>query len=85
MQNTPGAVRGFDPAVAGKRAECDGGSVDAEGHASREEFAGTLTGEYLEYGSPPQRWYLMAHLTFKPPYYDDDSVWCETGFLFVMD
>jgi hypothetical protein len=78
-------VTGFDPELAGKRAECDGGSVDAEGHASREEFAGTLTGVFMEHGSPPTRWYLMMALTLKPPYYEQDSVWCEQGFLFVME
>lgn len=85
MQGMTSATRGFDPALAGKRAECDGGSVDSEGRASREEFGGTLTGEYLEYGEPPQRWYLLTALTLKPPYYEEDSVWCETGFLFVME
>jgi hypothetical protein len=85
MQGIPSGVRGYDSALAGKRAECDGGSVDHEGRAAREDFAGTLTGEYLEYGTPPQRWYLMTGLTLKPPYYDEESVWCETGFLFVME
>jgi hypothetical protein len=76
---------GFDPAMAGKRAECDGGSVDAEGRAGREEFAGTLTGDYMEHGSPPWRWYLMTQLTRKPPDYEWDAVWCESGFLFVVE
>lgn len=79
-------VRGFDPDVAGKRAECDGGSVSGGGLASREDFAGTLTGEYLEEGDPPWRWYFMTDLTKKPDDHPEgDGVWCETGFLFVMD
>ncbi|MGH2586861.1 MAG: hypothetical protein ACRDJE_18260 [Dehalococcoidia bacterium] len=85
-QGAAGVVRyGFDPAMAGRRAECDGGSVDAEGRASREEFAGRLTGEYFEQGDPPWRWYLMTDLTQRPPYFEHESVWCDAGFLFVMD
>ncbi len=79
------AATGFDPTLVGKRAECDGGSVDAEGRASREEFTGTLTGVYVDHGSPPTRWYLMTELTRKPPDYEWDSVWCESGFVFVME
>jgi hypothetical protein len=70
--------------LAGKRAECDGGYVSG-GLASREDFAGTLSGEYIEEGDPPWRWYYLHKLTKKPEDYDDEGVWCETGFLFVMD
>ncbi|HWO93137.1 MAG TPA: hypothetical protein VNL92_00045 [Dehalococcoidia bacterium] len=76
---------GFDEQVAGKYAECDGGSVSADGVAAREDFAGILTGEYMEQGDPAWRWYHMVHLTKKPPGHVWDSVWCEQGFLFVED
>ena len=67
-------------------AECDGGSVSSSGQAAREEFAGTLTGEYFEEGNPPWRWYFMNELTLKPDDHPEgEGVWCETGFLFVMD
>lgn len=76
---------GFDEALCGKLAECDGGTVFASGSVSREEFAGTLTGEYYEEGYPPARWYLIANLTRKPAEHPWDSVWCEAGFVFVIE
>jgi hypothetical protein len=51
----------------------------------REEFAGVLTGEYVDHGDPPWRWYRMTDLTGKPPGYDWDSVWCESGSLWLME
>jgi hypothetical protein len=53
--------------------------------ASREDFAGTLTGEYVDHGTPPWRWYLMVSLSSKPEGYPEDTVWCESGNLFVCD
>ena len=77
---------GFDAAVAGKRAECDGGHAIAGSHfAGRQEFAGKLTGEYVDHGDPPWRWYLLADITRKPEGCPDDAVWCESGNLFVLD
>lgn len=77
---------GSDPAVAGKRAECDGGhAVAGTNFAGREEFSGTLTGEYVDHGDPPWRWYLLAELTRKPDGYAHDTVWCESGNLFIVD
>lgn len=76
---------GFDETVAGKRAECDGGTVLASGGVSRDEFHGTLTGEYFEEGDPPSRWYRMANLTRKPADHIWDSVWCEQGFVFIVE
>jgi len=77
---------GFDAAVAGKRAECDGGHAIAGTHfAGRQEFAGTLTGDYVDHGDPPWRWYLLGALTRKPEGYPDDTVWCESGNLFILD
>lgn len=76
---------GFDESRAGKRAECDGGTVFADGNVGREEFAGTLTGEYMEQGEPAWRWYRMTNLTQKPPDWVWDDVWCESGFLFVLE
>ena len=80
--DTAAAMR-FDTALAGKYAECDGGGLTPGGLAAREDFAGTLTGVYLERGDPPTRWYLLANLTARPLDYEDDTVWCERGFLFV--
>lgn len=77
---------GFDPAMAGRIAECDGGhAVLGTQYAGREEFTGTLTGEYVDHGDPPWRWYLLGDLTRRPEEYTHDTVWCESGNLFVMD
>jgi hypothetical protein len=54
-------------------------------YAARQDFAGTLTGDYVDHGDPPWRWYLMTNLTAKPEAYTEDSVWCEAGMLFVAD
>lgn len=78
--------RGFDPAMAGKVAECDGGGhIPGTRYAGRQDFTGTLTGEYLDHGDPPWRWYLMTELTHKPESYHQDAVWCESGNLFLVD
>lgn len=79
------AARGFDAAMAGKRAECDGGGPVGLRYASREEFAGILSGEYVDHGDPPWRWYLLKDLYRKPEHYPWDSVWCEQGNLFVVE
>lgn len=77
---------GFDATAAGKRAECDGGHAIAGTHfAGRQEFAGTLTGDYVDHGDPPWRWYLLTDLTRKPEGYPEDTVWCESGNLFILD
>ena len=94
MSTVPGEARGsatndgradtsrfpFDQTVAGKRAECDGGGLTAVGLAGRDEFAGTLTGIFVDHGQPPSRWYLMTALEGRPK---KESAWCEQGFLFV--
>jgi len=75
---------GFDPAMPGKRAECDGGQPIAGGHtASREEYAGVLTGDYVDHGDPPWRWYRLTQLSRKPDGYPWDEVWCASGSLFT--
>lgn len=72
--------------MAGKRADCDGGGqVAGTRFAGRQEFTGTLTGEYVDHGDPPWRWYLLGELSIKPEGYDWDTVWCESGSLFVLD
>jgi hypothetical protein len=77
---------GFDPEVAGRRAECDGGGpIAGTQYAGRQEFTGTLTGEYVDHGDPPWRWYLMVELSRKPESYLDDAVWCESESLFLLD
>ena len=52
---------------------------------SREEFAGTLTGDYVDHGDPPWRWYLLAELVRAPEGYPGEAVWCESGSLFILD
>jgi hypothetical protein len=77
---------GFDSALAGRRAECDGGGpVAGTRLAGREEFAGKLTGDYVDHGDPPWRWYLMVELFRKPETYAADAVWCESGSLYFLD
>jgi hypothetical protein len=87
VQKEPIPARpGFDPILAGKRAECDGGGPIAGTRvAGRQEFTGVLTGEYVDHGDPPWRWYLMGKLASKPEGYAWDTVWCESGSLFIPD
>ena len=77
--------RGFNAEYARRKAECDGGrQLPGTRYGTREEFAGTLTGEYVDHGDPPWRWYLLVELTRKPEGYEDDVVWCEEGYLFLI-
>ena len=77
---------GFNPDLSGKRAECDGGGMVPGGrYAARQEFAGRLTGEYRDHGTPPWRWYLMNELTRKPNDYPHETVWCESECLFLLE
>jgi hypothetical protein len=71
--------------MAGRVAECDGGgAIAGTRYAGREEFTGRLTGEYVDHGDPPWRWYLMTDLTRKPENYPDDAVWCESGSVWLV-
>ena len=77
---------GFDPTLTGKRAECDGGGMTPGGrYATRQEFTGSLTGEFRDHGTPPWRGYLMGELTHKPSNYPYETVWCESESLFLID
>ncbi len=77
---------GFNAAYAGRRAECDGGApVPGTHFAGRQDFAGTLTGDYRDFGDFPWRWYLMTSLTIKPANYPYEAVWCDEGNLFLLD
>ena len=77
---------GFDPDMAGRQAECDGGGpIEGTKYAARQEFTGTLTGRYIDHGDPPWRWYLMVELVCKPREYPWESVWCESGNLFLIE
>ncbi len=79
-------TKGFNPDYAGKRAECDGGSfITGTRMAGRQEFTGTLTGDYIDHSDPPWRWYLMVDLVVKPEQYVEEAVWCLEGNLFLMD
>ena len=76
----------MDPERAGRRAEWDGGGLVMGGrYAARQNFTGTLTGEYYDEGDPPWRWYRMTDLTQKPNDYPFASVWCESESLFLID
>jgi hypothetical protein len=76
---------GFDSELEGVHAECDGGGpVLGTRYAGRQEFTGTLTGQYVDHGDPPWRWYLMTDLTRKPDNYPESIVWCESDSLFVV-
>ena len=78
--------QGFDPAMAGKRAECDGGGLVAgTRYAGRQEFTGPLTGDYVDHGDPPWRWYRLGELVVKPAGYAADCVWCEKESLFPIE
>jgi hypothetical protein len=78
--------RGFDPEMAGRIAECDGGgAIPGTRYAGRQEFTGRLTGEYIDHGDPPWRWYLLSGLTRKPDNYTDDAVWCEKGNVWLVE
>lgn len=82
-------VRGFNPDYANRRAECDGGGpIDGTRLAGRQDYAGTLTGEYIDHSegnTPPWRWYLMKDLTLKPQNCEDEAIWCLEGNLFLVD
>ena len=85
-ESAPPYKSGFNPDYEGKRAECDGGAQIAETkYAGRQFFAGTLTGNYRDFGNYPWRWYLMAELTVKPETYAQEAVWCDEGSLILMD
>jgi len=85
MDRTHPTRPGFDPARAGKRAECDGGGLIASGFPARQDFTGTLTGAYVDHGDPPWRWYLMVNLVRKPEGYPGDAVWCESESVFLLE
>ena len=80
-------IKGFKPDYAGKRAECDGGGfIEGTHFAGRQDFAGTLTGDYIEQGDGPAwRWYLMTDLVLKPQNWQEEAVWCLDGNLFLCD
>ena len=77
---------GFDSELRGLRAECDGGGpILGTKYAGRQEFAGRLTGEYVDHGDPPWRWYLLSDLVLKPDNYPESVVWCESDSIFLVD
>lgn len=82
---------GVDHNMVGKWAECDGGGP-IEGSpggppvlGARENFRGRLSGVYYDEGDPPWRWYEMVSLEIRPEGYGYDTVWCEEGFIFLLD
>lgn len=76
---------GFNAALRGLQVQCEGGGPIAGTHlAGRQNFAGTLSGDYRDFGSyQPHawRWYLLAALTQKPDGYAFEAVWCEAESL----
>lgn len=88
-QPSPSPTIGFNPDYAGRRAECDGGGpIRGTRLSGRQDYGGTLTGNYVEHASintPPSRWYLMKDLVLKPQGCEDESIWCLEGNLFLID
>jgi hypothetical protein len=79
-------VSGFNPDYKGRKAECDGGAQIAETkYAGRQYFAGTLSGDYRDFGPYPWRWYLLTELTLKPENYVHEAVWCDEGSIVFTD
>lgn len=73
---------GFNPALRGVAAECDGGRhIPGTRMAGRQDFAGRLTGDFRDFGPYPWRWYLLAELTRKPAGFAHEAVWCEADSL----
>jgi hypothetical protein len=76
----------FDPALAGRRVQADGGAAAlGTQFPSRETFEGTLTGRRLDDGDPPWRWVEIGQLTDKPLEFDEDAVWCEESYVYYLD
>lgn len=81
----PAFCSGFDQALRGVRAECDGGrAIGNTKFAGRQEFTGTLTGEFRDYGPYPWRWYLLSQLTRKPEGFAYEAVWCDADSLTLI-
>ncbi len=86
QENTRDIRPGFDPSVKGKRAECDGGGLVAGGrYVARQDFTGTLTGQFYDQGDPAWRWYLLTDLTEAPNDFAAEAVWCESESVFILD
>lgn len=78
--------RGLEPSAVDRRAECEGGGpLPGTRWAARMEFTGRLTGEYVDHGDPPWRWYLMVDLEKKPDQWEWKSAWCESSSLYYDD
>lgn len=75
---------GFATEYADCIAECDGGgAIAGTRYAGRQDFKGRLTGDYVDVGDPPARWYLMVDLVEKPATFEGDAVWCLAGNTFL--
>ena len=88
QQPTSDMRMSFDASLAGRRATCEGGAQVAPGAkvGGRETFKGTLTGDVMEQGDPPWRWFKMGDLTVKPETVGtEDHVWCEESFVWFED
>lgn len=86
MDADAGVTQGFDESLAGRRAECDGGmAIPGTNLVARAEFAGVLTGDFVDEGDPPWRWLRLAGLTRKPEGWPGDAVWCDAGMVFLVD
>lgn len=76
---------GFEAQLRGRVAECDGGRhVAGTKFAGRQEFTGTLTGAWRDFGPYPWRWYLLAKLTRKPQGFAHEAVWCDADSLTLI-
>ena len=83
-QYTLDGKQGFEAEYADQIAECDGGGpIHGTRYAGRQDFQGRLTGDCVDVGDPPSRWYLMVDLTVKPDGFVGDAVWCLAGNTFL--
>ena len=76
----------FDPLVAGRQVQADGGNAEIGSRlGSREMFEGTLSGRRMDQGDPPWRWLEIGDLTVKPAEFTGGSVWCEESYVYFIE
>ena len=85
-ESTDGIVQYFDETLAGLRVQADGGNAAVGSRlASRETFAGRLTGRRMDEGNPPWQWLEVGELTERPDDFTDDCVWCELSYIYPLE
>lgn len=76
----------FEPSLAGRPVEADGGS-EAVGmkHGGREQYEGALTGRKMSQGDPPWVFLEVGSLIDKPADLQQDTVWCDEAYVYFLD